>query len=207
MLMSNDSLIGRSPTVNASLAGSLAASGSRPLDDEVGFAHLDAYFQREAAKQLLADQCDVADDKLLGRLVDFGFTVETLPALQLAPIAFMAWASTSVTEEESKAIVSAMYETDLFKHPTAVAVIQNWVDQQPTEELWDLWRDFTNESLSQLTILEQDSMAQRLLRQATQIALASGGFAGLGSVCAAENEILDRIRSVFYERRQGTLRI
>jgi hypothetical protein len=171
------------------------------LDDEVGYQHLDVYFQREAAKQQLADQSGIADDELLGRLVDFGFTIETLPALQLAPIAFVAWASTTVTEQESQAAITAIYETDLFHRPAAVAQIQGWLDEHPTQALWDLWQDFTVEHLLQLTASEQTLMAERLLRQATQVALASGGFAGLGSVCFAENRILQQIRTVFYDSK------
>ena len=55
-----------------------------PLDESTAYRQLDAYFEREAAKQSLAKAVGIDDNGILERLVDAGFTPATLPALQLA---------------------------------------------------------------------------------------------------------------------------
>ncbi|MGB7346983.1 MAG: hypothetical protein WBD20_22355 [Pirellulaceae bacterium] len=173
---------------------------AQPLDEEVGYQQLDAYLQRERYKKELAGLARIDDDALVGRLVDAGFSANTLPALPLAPIAFVAWASNSVSERESQAVIASIFESQLYRRPAAAARVQSWLDQRPTQALWQLWVDYTKKRLECASIKQRKIAGARLLRQATQVALASGGFMGLGSVCAAENEVLESIRNVFHRQ-------
>ncbi len=171
-----------------------------PMYEQQLYAVLDVFYEREAAKGAIADAALIEDDALLGRLVDAGLTATTLPALQLAPIAFVAWASDSVTEAESIATVAAIYEAELFNQPIAASKVQTWLDRRPTQELWDLWADYTQYRLNDLSAISRQTMARQLLRQATQVAIASGGFMGFSGICKAENVLLQKIRDVFYAR-------
>lgn len=171
---------------------------SNPLCEEVVYEQVDAYYERETAKRELAEVAHIDDDKLLGRLVDAGFTPKTFPALKLAPIAFVAWASESVTDKESHAVVMAIYEGHLHEHPSAAARMQSWLDVRPTQELWDLWGDFTKHRLNQSPQSFRQTMGLQLLRRATKVAIASGGFLGFGGICKAENAVLQAIRDIYF---------
>ncbi len=168
-----------------------------PLDEPTAYRLLDAYFAREAEKQALSDSSGVKNEKVLTALVDLGFTSETLPALQLTPIAFIAWASDTVSDQECRAAVASTYETRLHQFPKALGRFQSWLDIRPDRALWDLWVTFTECQLEQTPQSTRSAMGERLLRQATTVAIASGGFLGLGRVCSAEQAILDVIRNVY----------
>lgn len=158
---------------------------------------LDAYSDREAQKQALSSSACIDDHDLLEALVNARFTLATLPALQLAPIAFVAWASESVTDEESQAAVSSFYESLLFDSPMAVGRVQHWIDVRPTQGLWELWVLFTEYQLGKTSPAARKTLGEQLLRQATSVAIASGGFIGIGKICAAEQVILDSIRDIY----------
>lgn len=174
---------------------------SIPFDEQTVLRLLDTNFEREADKQALADFARIDDDEMLSALVDAGFTPATLPALQLAPIAFIAWASSSVSDKECEAAVSSIYETRLHEFPSAMGRVQSWLERRPDQALWDLWIAFTALRLSGSPRFVGQPMGRQLLRHATQVALASGGIWGFGSVCAAENVVLEDIRNVYYMRR------
>jgi hypothetical protein len=171
-----------------------------PLDEPTAYRILDAYFEREAEKQVLSDSSGVSDDDVLTTLVDLGFTPETLPALQLAPIAFIAWASETVSDQECRAAVASTYESRLHQIPKALGRFQSWLDIRPDRALWDLWITFTERQLEKTPQSTRNVMGERLLRQATSVAIASGGFLGMGKVCSAEQAILDMIRKVYRVR-------
>lgn len=158
---------------------------------------LDTYMAREADKKSLADFARIDDDELLGDLVDAGFTPATLPALQLAPIAFVAWASQYVTEEECQSAVATIYESRLHEFPAAMSRMQSWLDMRPDQNLWDLWFAFTRCRLERTEVKMRITMGNQLLRQATAVVLASGGFLGIGRICPGEQWILDGIQSAF----------
>ncbi len=48
--------------------------------------------------------------------------------------------------------------------------------------------------------MTRNSLGEQLLRQATAVALSSGGFLGIGKICAAEQVVLDGIRNVYRVR-------
>ncbi len=189
--------------VMSSNPGNLPSANQNPGVKAQGLVpryDLDAYFQREADKRALAAFAFIDDHDLLETLVNAGFTPDTLPALQLAPIAFVVWASDSVTDEESQAAVSSIYETLLYESPMAIGRVQYWIDVRPNQNLWELWVAFTTYRLAQTPPAIRKLVGEQLLRQATEVALASGGFMGIGKICAAEQAVLDGIRNVYRVR-------
>ncbi|MFK8111902.1 MAG: hypothetical protein AB8B91_06855 [Rubripirellula sp.] len=168
-----------------------------PLDESTAYEQLDAYFEREAAKRALAEAAGIDNVRVIDALMEAGFRPETLTALQLAPIAFAAWASDSVTDAESRAAVSSIYEYRLLKHPAAACCVQSWLDVRPDQQLWDLWVRYTQCRLQDTPAIERRVVGKQLLEQATAVALASGGFLGIGKICAAEQVVLDGIQNVY----------
>ncbi|MGB7328956.1 MAG: hypothetical protein WBD31_29015 [Rubripirellula sp.] len=184
-----------SPLINQAYVRSTVSLAT--LDEPTAYEQLDAYFEREFHRRSLRQAAGIDDGELLDRLVDAGFTSDTVPALQLAPIALIAWASDSVSDEESQAAVWSIYENRLFSHPAAASRVQSWIDVRPDESLWGLWQDYTECRLQSLPSVVRQLVGKQLLQQASDVALASGGFLGVGKICAAEQAILDTIRSVY----------
>ncbi len=126
-----------------------------------------------------------------------GLDARKAPAIELAPLALVAWASGNVTDAESAATIKAIHDTELFEFPAAWPVIQNWLDIRPNPELWNLWVDYTYYRLGQMTRSQRKALRRRLLGQARTVARASGGWMGIGSICREEQVIIDQIDRVF----------
>lgn len=156
-------------------------------------------FDLQVSEQALKDFYELEDSGLIDRLIDAGFTPLSLAALELAPLAFVAWASDEVTNKENEAVVVSVYRSRLSANPLAMSYVQSWLDQRPPTELWELWQDFTCCRLRKFSTPVRQAIGDRLLEQAREVAAASGGFCGFGKICAAEQRVLDAIEALFYE--------
>lgn len=152
---------------------------------------------RQATMRELARVTGIDDEPLLGRLAAAGFDGSDVMALSLVPLAFVAWASGSVSYEERDAALRAVYDSELAGRPAAIARFRRWLEERPAAELFPLWSDFVaarrdGDSGPQDP---QDPPGDRLRRHAWSVASASGGIFGFGSVCSAERAVLDNIRA------------
>lgn len=168
-----------------------------PLDESTGYQRLDEYLEQEVQRFALAQAAEIDNDELLDALIEAGFTSKNIAALHLAPIALVAWASDAVTDRESQAAVWSIHEHQLFHLPGAASQVQWWLDVRPGLELLDLWEDYTQYRLQRTPDVVRKIVGKRLLHQATSVALASGGFMGMGKICAAEQSILHSIGDVY----------
>src|SRR6056297_482141 len=107
-------------------------------DLELRKRHLQASLS-ERSKQRLAEKCPLAGDQLLDDLRSAGFTPESLPALSIAPLAVAAWASGSVTEDESQKALLAIFDCELFGNGPAIEMFRSWLRSKPSDNLTDLW--------------------------------------------------------------------
>ncbi|TWU55894.1 hypothetical protein [Rubripirellula reticaptiva] len=187
-----------------------------PLDEPTAYKQLDAYFERESCKRSLCEAAGIDDGDLIDRLADAGFTSDTLSALQLAPIALVAWASDSVSDEESQAAVRSIYKNRLFAQPAAASRVQSWLDVRPDESLRDLWVDYTECRLQSSPFVvrlylwanvttaqnrkvcpgQHHDIQDRVVHRTEQVALASGGCFGFGMICMGEQSVIDRVREI-----------
>ena len=153
----------------------------------------------EKTRQELAYAAHTDDKKLIDGLFEAGFTASTLPALSLAPIALVAWGSGHVTAEERAIAMQAIYDSDISGNGPAIAKFQSWLDTRPDPNLFYLWANVTTDRMRTLRPGTQDAHADRTLRLANQVALASGGFLGFGVICTGEQALLDSVREVFHQ--------
>ncbi len=157
----------------------------------------DQFLRREHERKALSHASAIDDPELLDRLIDEGFSADTFPALALVPIAMLAWASGDVSERERKAVLKVVVDSGLTDHAAALEMFEGWLVSRPSEKLMDLWREVTERQLSRVRWSIREAIGDRYLRQATEVASASGGFLGFGSVCYEEQALLERIRSVY----------
>lgn len=156
--------------------------------------------QRNLCEQQINDLhrvTGIEDRELVAQLADFGFDDKTIEALTLLPLADIAWASGEVSSKERMVATCCVVESELIGNPKAVQVFQSWLRQRPSDELRQLWLEFTNQCTEKMRDGLRLAVGLRLKKQATQIAEASGGYLGIGSVCDAEQQILDLIDHVY----------
>ena len=139
----------------------------------------------------------IGDQRLLGKLVDAGFTTETISALAVLPVAFAAWGSGSITAREKSLAEQAVHLPELCGKAEAIRLYRTWLRHRPDARLWQLWRDFTLARLESVPSSEREQAGKRLKRLASRVAEASGGLLGIGKTCVNEHAVLDRIRFVY----------
>jgi len=151
----------------------------------------------EGEKRELMQATQIEQLELIFRLLDAGFRSETLSALELVPIAFVAWASGSVTDSERKEVMGSLVDYGLLVNQASNDRFQAWLDTRPAHELLILWKDYTTAKLTPLSSEVRRTIGIRLLKKSTEISMASGGFFGFGTICDAEQVILDEISEAF----------
>ena len=151
----------------------------------------------ESEKQELIRSTQIEESELLSRLLKAGFCPESLFALELFPIAFVAWASGSVTDPERKVVLGSLVDYGLLVNQASNDRFQGWLEIHPDRELFLLWKDYLTVKLSPVSSEVRHAKGIRLLKKSIEIAMASGGLLGFGTICEAERVILDEISEVF----------
>jgi len=151
----------------------------------------------ESQKQKLSQASRITDPDVLARLAEAQFDVETLSALDLVPIAFVAWASGSVTDAERKLVMSSLEDYGLLMNHPSYQLFNHWLQTRPHPMLLLLWKDYATAKLGAVGTAERQALGSRLLRKATEVAMASGGILGFGKICDTEQAILDKISDVY----------
>jgi len=148
-------------------------------------------------KRELVQSTQIEEPELLSRLLEAGFHSETLSALDLVPIAFVAWASGSVTEPERKVVMSSLEDYGLLINQASSDQFRGWLDSRPDHKLYVLWKDYIVAKPSLVSSEVGHAIGIRMLKKSTEVAMASGGLLGFGTICDAEQTILDEISDVF----------
>ena len=151
----------------------------------------------ESKKQELNHSAQIEEVELLSRLLTAGFCSESLSALELFPIAFVAWASGSVTDPERKVVMGSLVDYGLLVSRVSNDRFQGWLKIRPDRELFLLWKDYVTAKLRPVSSEVRHAIGIRLLKKSTEVAMASGGLLGFGTICEAEQAILDEISEAF----------
>ncbi len=176
---------------------------SRSIDSK--FCRTEAHLRRnlghslsiEMHRQELARATGIRDLVLLDQLMDAGFCPDSVIALQLAPIAFVAWGSGSVTNREFQRAVDAIFDSALPGKSVAIKRFRSWLKKKPGDQLYQLWKDFSSAQLNAAPPRQTKQDGQRIFDQAKTVALASGGLLGVGQICGGEATVLDDIRRLY----------
>lgn len=159
--------------------------------------NLRATMQRDEAVRTLKLATGFKSPALLEHLVDAGFTPPSIAAFALAPLVFVAWADGSISPAERQAILSAALKRGLKNAPSAFAMLESWLIEQPPKSLWKLWVEYADAFGQTLTPTLAEVMHQEILRLATNVAEASGRRFDRGKISAEEQVILDRVAELF----------
>ena len=113
------------------------------------------------------------------------------------PIGFVAWASGSVTEQERKVVVISLEDYGLLINQASSDQFRGWLDSRPDQKLYVLLKDYIAAKLGSVNSEVGHALGIRLIKKSTEVAMASGGLLGFGTICDAEQAILDEISLIF----------
>ncbi len=151
----------------------------------------------EEQKNELALAVRIKNPQIVSDLYDAGFRAENADAIDLIPIAFTAWASGSVTEDERQTVTAALTQFEVVENPVALKLFTSWLDTRPNNKLMTLWEDAMRAKREVLSDEVWSELGSRLLLNCRAVAMASGGILGFGKICEAEQAVLDQVSDLF----------
>ena len=157
---------------------------------------------KKSAKEALVEASGISDQTVIDGLADLGINAETLLALSVFPLVHVAWADGSVSPEERKAVLEAAAKNGCTADSPSHAMLSGWLESKPPSELFDAWKDYTQELLKSLgaTSASAASELRKSVADRTQsVAEAAGGFLGIGKVSAAETAAIESIKAALGE--------
>jgi len=167
----------------------------------------DAFFAKENARLLqqmrdrakqqerraaMREVVRVDDDGLIDHLIELGLEPQTVLALQLVPLAAIAWADGQIEPRERDAVLKAAAAQGVPPDSVAARMLDSWLSQQPGAELVDAWKRQMRALWPSLSPKERDDIRTSALERARSVAEAAGGFLGLTSrISPQEKAVLD----------------
>jgi ADP-ribose pyrophosphatase YjhB (NUDIX family) len=159
----------------------------------------------DAARRQMAEATGIKDEEVLAALQDLGYTPETVSLLHLAPFVQVAWAEGGVSDKERELIFEAAQSRGITPGTPAHAQLTAWLEQPPPAEFFENTLRAINIFLAALPAEQQTDTRQSLLNYCTQIAAASGGFLGFGSVSDEERMLIARIATELSQNRAAAV--
>ena len=153
--------------------------------------------KKERREQLTAIS-GIRDEAVLDRMIELGITPETLAAMELVPLVFVAWADGRVQAEERNVIVALAKSAGIEPQDGRYPLLEHWLTKRPDAEMLAAWKDYIRELRGRMDAGEVETLRHELLDRATRIAQAAGGFMGLGSkVSPTERSVLAELEKAF----------
>ena len=170
-----------------------------------------AYFRQQDARLLeslrqrapldeiakaLGEKLHVDNPELLERVRESGLKPEAAPALFLAPLVQVAWVDGSIDDKEGEAVIRLIQDRGIEAGSPAFAQIVQWLQERPTDALFDTAVEVIHYGFGVLTPEEKENRIRQIVEACHEVAEASGGglakILGLGSgVSDLEASMLD----------------
>jgi hypothetical protein len=160
--------------------------------------HLREVFRERMEKMERREQLiqvsGIRDEAVLDRLIELDVTPETLGALELVPLVFVAWADGGVQTEEREVIVALAKAAGVEPQDCRYPLLEHWLKRRPDVEMLEAWKHYVQELRRQLDSKKAEELRHELLDRAQSVAQAAGGFLGFGDkMSSAERSMLAKL--------------
>lgn len=166
-------------------------------DQQVRKAFRDRMEKLERRDQL-AQVSGIRDEAVLDRLIELDIGPETLAALEVVPLVFVAWADGKIQGEERDAIIAAAKAAGIQPQDGRYPLLEHWLMRRPSAEILEAWNHYVKGLCLLLDRQEIEKLKHELLDSARKVAQAAGGFLGFGEkISPAERSVLDQLEQAF----------
>lgn len=165
---------------------------------------MQAELAAEDARTKLREATGITNEKLLDELLDSGIDQATLVAFVLLPLAEVAWADGQVQEAERQLVVNTALSLGQAADSPGLELLIHWLDTRPADELFPIWCEYASRVVGSLSRVSQRELSALLLRRARSVATAAGGILGVGSMSAAERQVIQRVQQALADSQPGS---
>lgn len=148
-------------------------------------------------RETLARVTGIRNAEVIEELLQSGISTESLVALSVVPLVFLAWADRVVTVEERDAILEAALVHGMEPDSASHQLLSQWLDRPPKESLFEAWRHYIHKLPSFLEPDEFENLRFDIVERARKVIHASGELLKVDSVSSAQKTMLAHIESAF----------
>ena len=139
----------------------------------------------------------IKNEAILDKLFQLGIRAEVVAALALVPLVEVAWADGSIDERERRQILERAEKSDIAPSSTDHSLLQSWLERRPDPKLLSAWIHMVEGLCEHMTPEQVRALRSDPIERARAIASASGGLLGVGTVSAAEADMIHQLESTF----------
>lgn len=151
-------------------------------------------------KEALRQVSGITNDSVLQRLLELQIRPETLASLSMIPIIEVAWVDGVLDENEKKSILGSAQKQGMTKGSVDFKLLELWMEHKPDPSLLEAWTHYIEGLCEQLTAEQCKDLCKELMDHATNVAMASGGFFGLGNKISKSEELMLKQLSKTFEK-------
>ena len=163
--------------------------------------------ERLERREQLASVSGIRDESLLDHLIALEMTPETLAALELVPLVFMAWADGQVQSQERAVIIAFAKAGGIEPQDGRFPLLEHWLKKRPGPEMLEAWKQYVQDLRRHLGPEDADDLRHELFDRVQSVAHAAGGFLGMGDkMSPAERAMLAALEAGVSRRVQTGVR-
>ncbi len=148
-------------------------------------------------RQALAEATGIRDEAVLDELVSLDISSETIFALSLFPLVWVAWADGRIDQRQRQAILEAAHSTGHERDTASHRLIEQWLDHKPDAKLIHAWKDYIQFISRSVGTEARLSLKQDVVGRARQVAEAVSSVYGFHDAEAVQDPILMEIENAF----------
>ncbi len=165
--------------------------------DKAKLAEMKNKLETQRSREELRKASGMSDDAVLEKLVALGLRANTIAALSLVPLVYVAWADGQIQDNERNAILQGAHGKGLEQGTDGYELLQTWLSRRPTDELFTAWEAYIKALAAQLNDEQNRLLKNQIVGFAKMVAAAAGGILGFGKVSGDEEKVLNRIEAAF----------
>lgn len=151
-------------------------------------------------REQLAQISGIRDEAVLDRLVQLEIGPETLAAMEVVPLVFVAWADGKVQTKEREMILAVAQAAGIQPQDERHPLLEHWLKRRPGADMIEAWKHYIKGLCQHLDSEEIQRLQHELLDRARMVANAAGGILGFGEkVSPAERSVLDSLEQAFVQ--------
>lgn len=158
-------------------------------------AELRAKIDRDERCEGLQKTTGIGDQAVLDELVELGLTAETILALSLFPLVYVAWSDNDVDAREASTILEAAESVCYGRDSAAYHLLETWLDDRPCDRVFGVWKEYIQAVFRSLTPVSMEALRRDVLSRSRAVASAAGGVLGLHRVSPPEERALGELSS------------
>ena len=121
-------------------------------------------------RNAIADATGITNETVIRELIELDIDNETLFALSLFPLVWVAWSDGYLDVRQRLAILDAAHATGHERDTASHHLINAWLDHEPDEKLQLLWKEYIRAICRTLSREGRESLRDDVLGRARQIA-------------------------------------